>query len=40
MQMLAGSNTRGVYNASNEADQAVSYVCLGQSISLHIPLIV
>jgi hypothetical protein len=27
--MLAGSNERGTYNASNPADQAVSYVCLG-----------
>ena len=30
VQMLAGDNSRGVYNASNEADQAISYVCLGQ----------
>ena len=29
--MLAGDNNRGVYNASNNADQAISYVCLGTS---------
>ncbi|KAI0686677.1 WSC-domain-containing protein [Cytidiella melzeri] len=28
LRMLAGSNERGTYNASNPADQAVSYVCL------------
>lgn len=28
--MFAGNNSRGTYNASNEVDQAVSYVCLGK----------
>ncbi|PSR72463.1 hypothetical protein PHLCEN_2v11677 [Hermanssonia centrifuga] len=28
LRMIAGNNERGVYNASNEADQAISYVCL------------
>lgn len=28
-QMVAGSPTRGIYNASSFADQAVTFVCLG-----------
>ena len=42
-QMLAGDNSRGVYNASNAADQAISYVCLGKlslcyvAVNAHIP---
>ncbi|KAJ3553094.1 hypothetical protein NM688_g3799 [Phlebia brevispora] len=28
LRMLAGDNERGTYNASSEADQAISYMCL------------
>lgn len=31
LQMVAGSPTRDTYNASNFADQAVSFMCLGKS---------
>ena len=29
LRMVAGSPVRGTYNATNHADQAVSFVCLG-----------
>ena len=36
--MLAGSNERGTYNASNPEDQAISYMCLGKIITPHFAI--